>query len=72
MRACVAQELRQKKRQLQATTSEATDRQALVRVQEAVRRLDEELADMAVHLGLLQHEMAQGSTPHSPAAVLAA
>lgn len=53
------QELREKKKQLQATISEAADTQALQRMQDTTKRLDEELGDMAVHLALLQHRLEQ-------------
>ena len=72
MRACVVQELRRKKQQLQVCTSEVADTQALVRVQDAIKRLNEELGDMGIQLGLLQHQLANAPAPQLPTAMLAA
>ena len=51
------QELLQKNKQLQAATSKLNDKQPLTSTQGAVKRLDEELSDMAVHIGLLQDQL---------------
>ena len=56
-RHLATQELRQKKKQLLASTNEITDTQALIPIRDAIARLNEELGDMGVHLGLLQHQL---------------
>ncbi|KAK9810959.1 hypothetical protein WJX73_001003 [Symbiochloris irregularis] len=68
------QEVQQKKKQLQVLTSKVQDTQALTRMQEAVGKLDGELSDMAVHIGLLQHHMHSLQAPpatHSPVGIAA-
>lgn len=69
------QELRQKKKQLRAAADEAGSRQVLKQMQEAVARLEGELADMGVQLGLLQHQVlgshpVPGALPRQPDSLL--
>ncbi|MCJ1422126.1 hypothetical protein MMC29_000005 [Sticta canariensis] len=64
--AALVQELRQKKKQLQAATDETGNKQTLQEMRDAVARLDGELADMSVHVGLLQHQVIHKYPTHNP------
>ena len=63
MHAAVLQELQLKRRQVEMATAQAADAHHLARVQGAVQALNKDAERLALHLGLLQHQLRKCDAP---------